>query len=122
MKLSHLLALAIASTGLSAGAQAKDCGRVTIANMNWQSAEVLAQVDRFILARGYGCKVEVVPGDTMPTLTSMMEKSEPDVAPEAWINAVREPLDAAVKAGRDTQVRILMDDIASIGFEHVSAC
>lgn len=29
-------------------------------------------------------------------------------------------VDAAVKAGRETQVRILMDDIASIGFEHVS--
>lgn len=93
-----------AACGLSAQAQAQaaapECGRVTIANMNWQSAEVLAQVDRYILSRGYGCRVEVVPGDTMPTLTSMMEKGEPDVAPEAWINAVREPLDAAVKSGR----------------------
>jgi glycine betaine/proline transport system substrate-binding protein len=33
-------------------------------------------------------------------LTSMMEKGEPDVAPESWINSVREPLDAAVKEGR----------------------
>ena len=29
-------------------------------------------------------------------------------------------MDAALKAGRDTQVRILLDDIASIGFEQVS--
>jgi len=76
------------------------CGRVTVANMNWQSAEVLAAVDKMVLEEGYGCKVEIVPGDTMPTLTSMMEKGEPDVAPEAWINSVREPLDAAVKEGR----------------------
>ena len=76
------------------------CGRVTVANMNWQSAEVLAQIDAFILGKGYGCEVELVPGDTMPTLTAMMEKGDPDVAPEAWINAVREPLDAAVKEGR----------------------
>jgi glycine betaine/proline transport system substrate-binding protein len=99
MKKHTALALAaLLSTTLSA--QAQNCGRVTVASMNWQSAEVLAEVDRFILSRGYGCRVEVVPGDTMPTLTSMMEKGEPDVAPEAWINAVREPLDAAVKSGR----------------------
>jgi glycine betaine/proline transport system substrate-binding protein len=36
----------------------------------------------------------------MPTLTAMMEKGQPDVAPEAWINAVRQPLDAAVAEGR----------------------
>ncbi len=76
------------------------CGKVTVASMNWQSAEVLAQIDRLILSKGYGCEVEIVPGDTMPTLTSMMEKGQPDVAPEAWINAVRQPLDAAVAEGK----------------------
>jgi glycine betaine/proline transport system substrate-binding protein len=76
------------------------CGRVTVANMNWQSAEVLAQIDAFILAKGFGCEVELVPGDTVPTLTAMMERGQPDVAPEAWVNAVREPLDAAVAQGR----------------------
>jgi glycine betaine/proline transport system substrate-binding protein len=76
------------------------CGKVKVANMTWQSAEVLAHVDQIILSQGYGCDVELVPGDTMPTLTSMMEKGQPDVAPEAWVNAVRQPLDAAVKEGR----------------------
>lgn len=79
---------------------AAECGKVTVANMNWQSAEVLAHIDAIILTEGYGCEVELVPGDTMPTLTAMMEKGQPDVAPEAWINAVREPLDKAVKEGR----------------------
>lgn len=86
----------VALPGLASAA----CGKVTVASMNWQSAEVLAEIDRVILSQGYGCEVEVVPGDTMPTLTSMMEKGRPDVAPEAWINAVRQPLDAAVKDGR----------------------
>jgi glycine betaine/proline transport system substrate-binding protein len=76
------------------------CGKVSVANMNWQSAEVLAHIDKLILSSGYGCDVELVPGDTMPTLTAMMEKGKPDVAPEAWINAVRQPLDLAVKEGR----------------------
>ncbi len=99
---SFRLSLIVGTLAL-AGAQsalAQSCGRVTIANMNWQSAEVLAHVDKLILSKGYGCEVELVPGDTMPTLSAMMEKGKPDVAPEAWINAVREPLDAAVKAGR----------------------
>lgn len=90
-----LLALA-ALPGLASA----DCGKVSVVSMNWQSAEVLAQIDRFILDQGFGCEVEIVPGDTMPTLTSMMEKGKPDVAPEAWVNAVRQPLDEAVKAGR----------------------
>ncbi len=95
------LGVALVSAALAAPSQAAAaCGNVTIANMNWQSAEVLAQIDSFILSKGYGCEVELVPGDTMPTLTSMIEKGKPDVAPEAWINAIRDPLDAAVKEGR----------------------
>ena len=64
-----------------AEAAAQACGKVTVANMNWQSAEVLANIDDVILTEGYGCEVELVPGDTMPTLTAMMEKGQPDVAP-----------------------------------------
>lgn len=90
---------AAVSAAVEASAQAA-CGKVTVANMNWQSAEVLASIDKMIMTHGYGCEVEIVPGDTMPTLTSMMEKGQPDVAPEAWINAVREPLEAAVQAGK----------------------
>ena len=48
-----------------------ECGRITIADMNWASAEFAAYIDKFILAEGYGCDVELVPGDTMPTSTSM---------------------------------------------------
>ena len=105
--MKKLLASTVLAAGLmgfagaaQAASHSSECGRVTVANMNWASAEVLANIDNIILSQGYGCDVELVPGDTMPTLTSMMEKGEPDVAPEAWINAVREPLDAAVDEGR----------------------
>lgn len=91
-----VFALSLAATQASAA----ECGRVSIANMNWQSAEVLAEVDKIILEKGYGCEVELVPGDTMPTLTAMMEKGQPDVAPEAWTMAVYAPLTAAIKDGR----------------------
>lgn len=79
---------------------AGECGRVTIAEMNWASASFAAHVDRIVLEYGHGCDVVLVPGDTVPTLTSMTEKGQPDIAPEMWINSAGEPLAAAVAAGR----------------------
>jgi glycine betaine/proline transport system substrate-binding protein len=68
--------------------------------MNWPSAEFMANVDKFILEQGYGCQVDLIPGATMTTFTSMNEKGQPDVASELWINAVREPLQKAFAEGR----------------------
>ena len=97
----QMMAVAFAGIcGLAAGTAAAECGRVTIANMNWASAELAANVDKVILEKGYGCDVELVPGDTMPTTTSMTEKAEPDVAPEIWMNSVREVINQAVDEGR----------------------
>ena len=76
------------------------CGKVTIAEMNWNSAALIANVDQFILEHGYGCDAQLVTGDTMPTGTSMIEKGEPDVAPEMWSNSMREALDKGVAEGR----------------------
>lgn len=91
-----VIALALAPTA----SHAKGCGTVTIADMNWSSATFIAALDRFILDHGYGCDAELVPGDTMPTGTSMMEKGEPDVAPELWTNSFKEALDKGIKEGR----------------------
>ena len=76
------------------------CGKVKIAEMNWASAELMANVDKIILEKGYGCEVEMVAGATMPTFTSMNEKGTPDVAPELWANAVAVPLKKAVGENR----------------------
>lgn len=82
-------------------AQANEgCGRVTIADMNWSSATLIAHVDKFILKHGYGCDAELVPGDTMPTTVSMVEKGEPDIAPELWTNSGKEALDRGVAEKR----------------------
>lgn len=77
----------------------EECGSVTLAEMNWASAGTMAHIDKIILSEGYGCDVDLIVGDTVPTFTSMREKSEPDMAPEFWINAVREPLEQAVAEG-----------------------
>ena len=49
-----VLAVAVFSPMASAG----ECGDVTIADMNWNSASLMANVDRFILEHGYGCDAE----------------------------------------------------------------
>lgn len=87
-------------TAFSTQAKADECGTVTIADMNWNSASVIANIDRFILEHGYGCNAELIPGDTMPTATSMIEKGQPDIAPELWTNSVKEAIDEGVKEGR----------------------
>ncbi|MGD8110033.1 ABC transporter substrate-binding protein [Vibrio sp. TRT 17S01] len=79
---------------------ASDCGDVTIADMNWNSATLIANIDRFILEHGYGCDAELIPGDTMPTGTSMVEKGQPDVAPELWSNSLKDALDKGVAEKR----------------------
>ena len=92
--------VALIAVWIGPSAHAAECGRVTIADMNWASAELAAYVDKFILENGYGCEVELVPGDTMPTTASMTEKAEPAIAPEIWMNSVRQVVNKAVEEGR----------------------
>ncbi len=95
MKLKAIALLLFAVT-----AQAQECGTVTIAEMNWSSASLIANVDKFILEHGYDCDAELVPGDTMPTGTSMIEKGQPDIAPELWSNSLKDALDKGVEEKR----------------------
>jgi glycine betaine/proline transport system substrate-binding protein len=81
-------------------AAAATCGDISIADMNWSSASLIANIDKVILTEGFGCNAELVPGDTMPTGTSMIEKGEPDIAPEMWSNSMKEALDRGVADGR----------------------
>lgn len=106
----------VALPGATSASLAKDCGAVSVAEMNWASAGLAAWVDKIILEKGYGCKVSLVAGDTMPTFTSMNEKAEPDVAPELWINAVAVPLDKAVKEGRLIELSEILTDGGIEGF------
>ena len=84
---------------LGSGIAAAECGNVQIAEWNWASGELMANVDKIILESGYGCTVELVPGATTTTFASMNEKGQPDIAGELWINAVREPLNKAFDEG-----------------------
>lgn len=94
-----LLGVVLIFLGVIASARASEpCGKITIADMNWSSATFIAHVDQFILSHGYACDAELVPGDTMPTTVSMIERGEPDIAPELWSNSARDTIDNAVAA------------------------
>ncbi|MDZ7823618.1 MAG: glycine betaine ABC transporter substrate-binding protein [Ahrensia sp.] len=56
-------ALLVVFTSSAQASRKIACGDVSIAEMNWASAGVAAQVDKIILEKGYGCKVEMVVGD-----------------------------------------------------------
>ena len=102
--------LTLGALSLSSMAMAQECGTVTIASMNWQSAEVLSNVDKIILSEGYGCQAEITIGDTVPTITSMAEKGEPDVAPEAWIDLLPDVVKKGVADGKLIQASNVLPD------------
>jgi glycine betaine/proline transport system substrate-binding protein len=108
MKIKKIILTTIAVLGFTtlSGVANAACGKISVANMNWASANLMAEVDKFILEKGYGCEVELVPGATMPTFTSMSEKGEPDVAPEFWANAALEPLKKAESEGKIHSVNL----------------
>ena len=103
MKYSHLacfvLSLFLSGQSLAAS-ENEGCGKVTVADMNWNSATLIAHVDQFVLEHAFNCDAELVPGDTMPTGTSMIEKGEPDIAPEFWSNSMKDALEKGISEKR----------------------
>lgn len=92
-----VLMLAVITTAFTAtSVSAGECGKVTIANMTWGSASLMAHIDNFILKHGYGCETELVPGNTVITTTSMVEKGVPDIASEVWTTNVKEILERGI--------------------------
>ena len=83
-----MLALALLT---ASNTVASKCGDVQIAEWNWASGELMANVDKIILEEGYGCDVTLIPGATTTTFVSMNEKGQPDIASELWINELRGP-------------------------------
>jgi len=102
MKIKNIIISALVILGFTSfsGIANAKCGKLVIAEQNWASAELMANVDKIILEEGYGCSVELVPGATMPTFTSMNDKGSPDMNPEQWANAVYTPLKKAVSEKR----------------------
>lgn len=104
-----LLAVVVAMP-LMGGAAHAACGDITLSAFSWQSAEVNTYVDQFILNNGYGCNATVVAGDTVPTITSMVEKGQPDVAPAVSPSAAGEVFNNGAAEGRISKIGTAISD------------
>ncbi|MEJ5022764.1 ABC transporter substrate-binding protein [Ochrobactrum vermis] len=103
-KLFASTCLLVGLLGGATNGYATGCGNIVIASMNWQSAEVLSNLDKLILNEGYGCSADITLGDTVPTITSMAEKGQPDIAPEAWIDLLPDVVGKGTQGGKIVQV------------------
>jgi len=94
-------------------AEGTTCGTdrtIDIAEMTWPSAAALAHIHATILSAGYGCNVEIVTGDTVPTSTSMLTRGTPAVAPELWTSAVQDAWEKGMADGSVVQLGDAISD------------
>ena len=101
MKLKSLL---IASIMLLAPVMAK-ADSIKIAELNWQSGSMIAEIDSYILENGYDKETEIVPGGIDATIQSMMAKGSPDIFSEAWISLLGQGAYDQLEQGILVQVR-----------------
>jgi glycine betaine/proline transport system substrate-binding protein len=95
---------------LSASGAHAACGDVSLAVFSWQSAEAMSYVDQFILKNGYGCNATTVAGDTVPTITAMVEKGQPDVSPESTPSLLGDVYTKGAAEGRISQIGTAISD------------
>lgn len=101
MKKLALIAVSLttAVVGFSSAAQA-ECGEVTVGEANWSTAQILAQIDGFVMEHGYGCSVTFTPTATTQTLALAQGSANPLVVSEFWnLGVDQDTLNAAIADG-----------------------
>ena len=72
---------------------------IRFAGMNWETNLVLVEIERYIAEKGYGCKSEVMPVETLPALAALT-RGDLDINSEIWLNSVAEPWAQAEATGK----------------------
>ncbi|MCB0067542.1 MAG: hypothetical protein KDD77_10345, partial [Caldilineaceae bacterium] len=109
--MKKFLFAAVITTALTGGNAAyAACGDVTLGSYSWQSSEVMAAVDQIFLSAGYGCNASTIAGDTVPTITAMIEKGQPDFSPESTPSLLGEFYTKGAAEGRISQVGTAISD------------
>ncbi|WP_333815796.1 glycine betaine ABC transporter substrate-binding protein [Tabrizicola sp.] len=102
--------LSAAATALFGTGAYADCGDMSLAVFSWQSAEAMSNVDQFILNNGYGCNATIVAGDTVPTITAMIEKGQPDISSESTPSLLGDVYKSGAAEGRISQIGTAISD------------
>lgn len=108
--MKKIMMTTVVTGALFSASQALACGDVQIAVFSWQSAEAMAFVDKFILEHGYDCNATTVAGDTVPTITSMIERGQPDIAVDGTPSLLGEFAVAGLAEGRIEKIGVSISD------------
>lgn len=93
------LTLAVPSAQAAETPQCEVDRPVRFGGMSWESNLILTEVERRIMERGYGCRTEVLPTETLTALTAM-ERGDLDVTSEIWPNSVADPWQKVLASGK----------------------
>lgn len=104
------LLLSTAALGLTVGMAQAECGDISLGEFSWQSNQAMVNVDKLILNLGYGCNATTVAGDTVPTITAMIEKGQPDIASEATPSLLGDVYTNGAAEGRISQIGTAITD------------
>ncbi|RBL80724.1 glycine/betaine ABC transporter substrate-binding protein [Streptomyces cavourensis] len=72
---------------------------VRFSGLNWESNLVLANIERYVMEHGYGCKTSVEIGETLPMLAAL-QRGDVDVTPEVWPGQIEGAWKKALASGR----------------------
>ena len=104
-KLISATIFSMATLGLAQSAQAADTPQcevnrpINIGGMTWESNLILAELESYILQKGYGCKTDILPTETLSAIAAL-ERGDLDIKPEIWLNSERDPWEKAVATGK----------------------
>lgn len=82
---------------------------VVFASLDWDSNMFHTAVAGYIIEHGYGCKIDQIPGSTIPLLNGMI-RGGIDITMEIWANSVAEMWENALKSGKIIKVGINFSD------------
>ncbi|CDZ34269.1 ABC-type proline/glycine betaine transport system, periplasmic component [Neorhizobium galegae bv. officinalis] len=78
------LALGGSVSGANAASYCADGKTVTFAGIDWESGALITEVMKAILSKGYGCKVDAIPGNSV-TLEQATANNDVQIFAEEWI-------------------------------------
>lgn len=88
---------------------------IVFAGLDYDSAQFHNAVAMFILKEGYGCKVDSIPGQTIPLLNGVA-RGDIDVVMEVWMANPAQPWVDAEKAGKVVNLGVNYPDAQEAWF------